>query len=98
MPYSVGLESAANAFLSAGVPTQLTIAVLIFLFILIFISSLHQDAADIPTRLPCYSIFTIVPFFRKRYDFLNWAFHATGQSVFQFQLLRVRRSTLFTLY
>jgi len=89
MPYSVGLESAANAFLSAGFPTQFTLAVVILLLILIYTSSLHKDAADIPTRLPCFSIFAIIPFFRKRYDFLNWAFHATGQSVFQFQLLRV---------
>lgn len=88
MPYSVGLESAANAFLSASFATQFTMAIAIFVLILVFTSNLHKDAPDIPTRLPCYSIFAIIPFFRKRYDFLNWGFHATGQSVFQFQLLR----------
>ena len=92
MPYSIGLQSAANVFLSAGFATQLTLAITIFLLILLFTSNLHKDAVDVPTRIPCYSVFAIVPFFRKRYDFLNWGFHATGQSVFQFQLLRVRES------
>ncbi|RDB29921.1 Lanosterol 14-alpha demethylase [Hypsizygus marmoreus] len=88
MPYSIGLESAANAFLSAGFPTQFTLAVVIFLAIVLISSAFQSDAPDAPTSLPCYSIFAINPFFRRRYDFLNWAFHATGQSAFQFQLLR----------
>lgn len=88
MPYCVGLQSAANAFLSAGFATQFTFGVVIFLAIVLITSSLQANEADAPTSLPCYSLFTILPFFRRRYDFLNWGFHATGQSVFQFQLLR----------
>src|ERR1700733_6238097 len=89
MPYCVGLESAANAFLSAGFATQFTLAVAIFLLIILLISNLNKDTTDMPTRLPCHSMFAIIPLFRKRSDFLNRGFHATGQSVFRFQLLRV---------
>ncbi|KAF8183163.1 cytochrome P450 [Pholiota molesta] len=88
MPYSVGLQSAANAFLSAGFATQFTVAVIAFLAIVLITSSLEKEGADAPKFLPGYSLFHIIPFFRKRYDFLNWGFHATGQNVFQFQLLR----------
>ncbi|KAF9467869.1 cytochrome P450 [Collybia nuda] len=88
MPYSIGLEAAATAFLSAGFATQFTLAVVVFLTILLVTSTFQRDAPDVPTSLPCYSIFSIIPFFRRRYDFLNWGFHATGQSIFQFQLLR----------
>jgi len=90
MPYCVGLESAANAFLSAGFPTQLALAVVIFLAIVISLSAVQKEPADAPASLPCFSLFAIAPFFRQRYNFLNWGFYATGQSVFKFNLLRVR--------
>jgi hypothetical protein len=95
MPYCVGLETAANAILSAGLPTIFLLAVVIFLLIVLALSSLQSEPADAPTPLPCFSIFAIVPFFRQRYDFLNWGFHATGKSIFQFNLLRVRLFFLF---
>ncbi|KDR80096.1 hypothetical protein GALMADRAFT_92315 [Galerina marginata CBS 339.88] len=88
MPYTVGLQSAATAFLSAGFATQFTVAVIAFLAIVFITSALQKEGVDAPTYLPGYSLFHIVPFFRKRYDFLNWGFHATGQNVFQFKLLR----------
>ncbi|KAF8960328.1 cytochrome P450 [Flammula alnicola] len=88
MPYSVGLQSAATAFLSAGFATQFTVAVIVFLGIVLITSALQKEGVDAPKFLPGYSLFHIIPFFRKRYDFLNWGFHATGQDVFQFQLLR----------
>ncbi|KAG5643635.1 hypothetical protein DXG03_000561 [Asterophora parasitica] len=88
MPYSVGLQSAADAFLSAGIATQFTFGVVIFLVIVLVTSSLQADEADAPASLPCYSLSAILPFFTRRYDFLNWGFQATGQSIFQFQLLR----------
>ena len=89
MPYSIGLQAAAAAFLSAGFVAQFTLAVITLLAIFLFTPTLQRDAADLPTRLPCYSALAIIPFFRQRYDFLNWAFHATGETVFRFQLLRV---------
>jgi hypothetical protein len=89
MPYSVGLQSAATAFLSSGFATQFVVAVIAFLFI-ISVTSASQEGVDAPKSLPGYSLFHITPFFRKRYDFLNWGFHATGQNIFQLNLLRVR--------
>jgi len=89
MPYSVGLESAVTAFLSAGLATQFTVAVIVFLVIISIISASQEEGVDAPRSLPGYSIFHITPFFRKRYDFLNWGFHATGQNIFQLNLLRV---------
>ena len=89
MPYAVGLQSAATAFLSSGFATQFTVAIIAFLVIISVISS-SQDGIDAPKSLPGYSLFHVTPFFRKRYDFLNWGFHATGQNIFRLNLLRVR--------
>lgn len=88
MPYAVGLHAAATAFLSAGFSVQFAAAVVIVLVIVFFIS-LEKPEPDDPVYLPCWSLFTIMPFFRKRYDFLNWGFEATGQSIYQFKLLNV---------
>lgn len=90
MPYSVGLQSAVTAFLSAGFATQFTVAVVAFLVIIAVTSASQEEGVDSPKSLPGYSIFHITPFFRKRFDFLNWGFHATGQNIFQLNLLRVR--------
>lgn len=89
MPYCLGLHSAARAFLSAGFATHFTVAVIIFLAIVFITSSLEGDEVDAPASLPCNPLLAIFPFFRKRYDFIKWGFHATGQNTFQFQLLRV---------
>jgi sterol 14-demethylase len=89
MPYSVGLQSASNAFVSAGFATQFTVAVITFLAIIFITSAFQKDAPDAPDNLPGMSLFHIMPFYRRRFDFLNWGIHATGQSVFQFRLLRV---------
>jgi hypothetical protein len=93
MPYSVGLGAAAQAFLSAGFAVQFAVALVALVIILGASSSLLQDDKDkddAPTTLPGLSVFAIYPFFRQRFDFLNRAFYETGQSVFQFHLLRVR--------
>ncbi|KAJ7240448.1 cytochrome P450 [Mycena rebaudengoi] len=87
MPYTIGLQSAASAFLSAGFATHLTVAVVIFLVIILATSPPQDDGSAAPTSLPGLSLFSIVPFFRRRYDFLNWGFGVTGESIFQFQLL-----------
>ena len=99
MPYAVGLHSAATAFLSAGFATQFTIAVIAFLLIVSIVSAFEKDGVDEPAHLPGFSIFHIFPFFRRRYDFLNWAFQASGTNVFQLKLLRVRfKKYLFVLF
>lgn len=91
MPFSVGLQAAGVALLSAGFPVLFTTAIIILLVIISITSSLQKDPADAPARLPIYSLFAIAPFFRRRFDFLNWGFEVTGQSVFQFDLLRVSK-------
>ncbi|KAJ4000129.1 cytochrome P450 [Lentinula boryana] len=88
MPYSVGLQAASAALLSAGLPVLFTTAIIVLLVIVTVTSSLQKDVADAPARLPIYSLFAIIPFFRRRFDFLNWGFEATGHSAFQFDLLR----------
>lgn len=45
-----------------------------------------------PVTLPGLRIFSILPFFGQRHDFLSHGFRVTGQNVFQFNLLRVRCS------
>jgi hypothetical protein len=90
MPYTIGLQSATAAFLSAGFATQFTIAVVAFLFIVILISAFDEDATGEPDYLPGFSLLHINAFFRKRYDLFNWGVHATGQNIFQLKLLRVR--------
>jgi hypothetical protein len=89
MPYSVGLQAAAAALLGAGVPVIFTTAIIIFLLIVSIASSFQKDSVDTPASLPVQSLFAIMPFFRRRYDFLNWGFQASGHSIFQFNLLRV---------
>ena len=89
MPYSIGLQSAANGFLSAGFSTQFTLAVIAFLVIVYITSTLQKDSVDSPKSLPGNSLFHIIPFFRRRHDFLRWGFDVTGENIFQFNLLRV---------
>ncbi|KAJ7765146.1 cytochrome P450 [Mycena olivaceomarginata] len=88
MPYTIGLPSAASAFLSAGFATQFSVAVVICLVIVLITASLPPEGGDeAPKSLPGLPFLSIVPFFRQRYDFLNWGFRVTGQSTFQFQLM-----------
>lgn len=89
MPYSVGLQAAAAALLSAGFSTQFTTAVVIFLVIVLAASSLQKDRVDAAVPLPGHSLFHVFPFFRRRFDFLNWGFQATASPIFRFNLLRV---------
>ena len=99
MPYSVGLQLGATAFLSSGFAIQFAVAVVVFL-VIISVTSTSQEVVDAPRSLPGYSLFHITSFFRKRYEFLNWGFQATGQNIFQFNLLRVRlyQFTLGNIY
>ena len=89
MPYSIGLHSATEAFLSTGFPPQLTIALVAFLLIIFLTSAFEKDSVHEPDYLPGFTLFHINSFFRQRYDFLNWGFYATGQKIFQFKLLQV---------
>lgn len=92
MPYSIGLQSAATAFLSAGFATQFTIALVAFLLIVFLTSASQKNGADEPEYLPGFSLFHISNFFRRRHDFLNWGFYTVGQNIYQFKLLQVCRA------
>jgi sterol 14-demethylase len=95
MPYIIGFPSVVSAFLSAGFATQFSIAVVFCLVIVLITASLHEDGNEAPKSLPGLPFLSIVPFFRQRYDFLNWGFRVTGQSTFQFQLMNVCSSSTF---
>ncbi|KAL9710334.1 hypothetical protein Ac2012v2_006633 [Leucoagaricus gongylophorus] len=58
------------------------------LSILLIMSAFQKDAPDAPVSLPGLSLSHIIPFYKRRFDFLSWGIHATRQSVFQFKLLR----------
>ncbi|TFK73496.1 cytochrome P450 [Pluteus cervinus] len=88
MPYTVGLQTAAAAFLSAGLPIQFTFAIVSFLLIVFLLDAFQHDVPDTPKSLPRCSLLAIHPFFRKRFEFLNWGIYATGSTVFKFKLLR----------
>ncbi|KAK7044593.1 cytochrome P450 [Favolaschia claudopus] len=87
MPFIIGIPAAASAFLSAGLTTQISVAIVICLVIVLITASLPSEWDEAPRSLPGPSFLSIVPFFRQRHDFLNWGFHITGQSTFQFQLM-----------
>ncbi|KAH9941611.1 cytochrome P450 [Epithele typhae] len=46
------------------------------------------DAHTAPVHLPGTSVTHILPFFHRRFDFLNDGFRLAGQAVYQFRLLR----------
>ena len=45
---------------------------------------------DAPVHLPGSSLSHVLPFFHRRFDFLNQGFQLAGQAIYQFTLLRVR--------
>lgn len=47
-----------------------------------------DDAA--PVHLPGSALAHILPFFHRRFDFINEGFQLAGQAIYQFSLLRVR--------
>lgn len=49
-----------------------------------------KDADDVrPVQLPGSSLSHILPFFHRRFDFINQGFELAGQAIYQFSLLRV---------
>ncbi|EJF57953.1 cytochrome P450 [Dichomitus squalens LYAD-421 SS1] len=48
-----------------------------------------KDADDVyPVHLPGSSLAHILPFFQRRFDFINQGFELAGQAIYQFSLLR----------
>jgi hypothetical protein len=90
MPYTIGLHAAVAALLHGGLLMQFSSAVVILLFIYVVATSRDSyKRTDAPVSLPGSSLFYIYPFFRRKFDFLNWGFRVTGEKAFQFKLLNV---------
>lgn len=90
--YTVGLQSAADAFLVSSLKVQLALALFVLFILLVFGFGSQKDGAvdsAAPVFLPGSHLLAIAPFFRQRFEFLNDGFRKTGQSLFQFNMLRV---------
>ncbi|KAG1876184.1 cytochrome P450 [Suillus subluteus] len=88
--YTVGLQSAADAFLLSSLKAQVALALLVLFILLFFGFGSQKDGAvdGAPVFLPGSHLLAITPFFRRRFEFLNDGFRKTGQSLFQFNMLR----------
>ncbi|KAH0837817.1 cytochrome P450 [Lanmaoa asiatica] len=89
--YTVGLQSAADAFLMSGLKAQVIVALFILLVLLVFSRGWSKNSdlsAQTPVYLPGPHLLAIVPFFRRRFDFLNDGFCKTEEKIFQFNMLR----------
>ena len=95
--YTVGLQSAADAFLMSSLKVQVVLALLILFALLVFGHGSSKDdlSAQAPVYLPGSHLLAIAPFFRQRFDFLNDGFRKTGEKLFQFNMLRVRALPTF---
>lgn len=92
--YPAGLLSLVQAVVAdpseAAIKLSIALPSIVFLLFLWSRSSSKQDLEDSPTTLPEGCLLTIFPFFRSRFDFLNWGFKLSGQAIFQFRLLQVK--------
>ncbi|TFL04710.1 cytochrome P450 [Pterulicium gracile] len=91
MSTSFGLHAALPLYLHASLSVQLVVIVALSTFL---VTALHlsrpdglHDAESQVASLPCLSVLALVPFFRRRFDFFNWAFAITRQPMFRFKLL-----------
>ena len=86
-----GLSVFIREVLTTGLFWQICVLVILLLLLCEYaVRWWTTNGADMPTPLNSLSISNIVPFVRNRYDFLNWGFQKTGETVFGFRLLNVR--------
>ena len=96
--YTIGLWPAVSAFLSSGWVAQVTVGAVVLVVIFWLCSTLLRiESPGTPPSLPVSSLLSIAPFFHRRFDFLDWGFRSTGQPVFKFNLLWVRRLHLLAV-
>ncbi|KIJ61638.1 hypothetical protein HYDPIDRAFT_96285 [Hydnomerulius pinastri MD-312] len=88
--YTVGLQSAADAFLLSSFKAQVVLALFVLFVLLVFGHPSHKDdiSNQSPVLLPGSQLLAIAPFFQRRFEFLNDGFRKTGQTLFQFNMLR----------
>ncbi|KAL7277339.1 hypothetical protein ACG7TL_009197 [Trametes sanguinea] len=85
LPFFYSLVPEQGAVAAALVIPALVLA-LWFYAIATRSSSDHAD--DAPVHLPGSSLSHILPFFHRRFDFINQGFQLAGQAIYQFSLLR----------
>lgn len=89
--HPAGLSVFVQEVLTTGLFWQVCVLVILLLLLCEYAVRWWTAKRDnMPVSLSSLSISTIVPFVRNRYDFLNWGFQSTGETVFQFRLLNVR--------
>ncbi|KAI0346145.1 cytochrome P450 [Trametopsis cervina] len=85
----LGLLPLVQAWAPEHAVLKLAIAIPGTVLLLLLYSLVQSDEEQrVAATLPLSGTSTIRPFFRARFDFLRSGFHLTGQSVFQFSLLR----------
>jgi len=100
--HPAGLSVFVQEVLTTGLFWQICVLIILLLLLCEYAVCWWTGKKDgMPASLNGLSISTIVPFVRNRYDFLNWGFQSTGETVFRFRLLNVRHGpcapiTLFT--
>jgi hypothetical protein len=95
--YPAGLSIAFQRLFDLASPLTLLVIAIIALLGLTYRHLTSEKRVEGIATLPGFFIFNVIPFFQKRYDFLNWGFAATGDSIFQFRLLRVRLFPLLSV-
>jgi len=89
--HPAGLSVFVQDVLTTGLFWQVCVLVIILLLLCEYaVRWWTAKRDDMPVSLNSLSISTIVPFVSNRYDFLNWGFQSTGETVFRFRLLNVR--------
>lgn len=88
--FVVGLQCAGSAFAAAGLKLQMAVIVTVVSLLARLFWSPEEDQEDSPVTLAGgASLWSMMPFFYRRFDFLNNGFRSTGQALFQFHLLKV---------
>lgn len=82
-------------FLSTFMPERTAVIVACMLSVVMFVIwllmiSTRKIEDDLPATLPECPLWNISPFFRRRFDFLQRGHNLTGESIYQFKLLKVK--------
>jgi hypothetical protein len=92
--YPVGVVTLLQLLWERELPSSFVLVTLGLLLSVVFLCRCNRRHQDTPVLLPRSFLFNTSDFFRRRYDFFLWGFQVTGERLFQFRLLHVRRSFL----
>ncbi|KAI0366812.1 cytochrome P450 [Pilatotrama ljubarskyi] len=90
LPFFYSLAPETGAVGAALIIPLLVLALWFYYAIVVARSSstCAEDDDDAPVNLPGSSLSHILPFFSRRFDFINEGFQLAGQAIYQFSLLR----------